>query len=52
MNALVRIVAGAMGMAVLSGGGAGWAFGTAAGAALLAALFTAAYGNLSRKTPA
>ncbi|WP_101790192.1 MFS transporter [Nonomuraea indica] len=56
VNALVRVVgssvAGAVGAAVLSNGGAGWAFGVAAGAALLAALFAAAYGNLSRKQPA
>ncbi|HUR06028.1 MAG TPA: MFS transporter [Nonomuraea sp.] len=53
VNALVRVVgssvAGAVGAAVLSSGGAGWTFGVAAGAALLAALFAAAYGNLSRK---
>lgn len=53
VNALVRVVgssvAGAVGAAVLSSGGAGWTFGVAAGAALLAAIFAAAYGNLSRK---
>ncbi|KAB8188420.1 MFS transporter [Nonomuraea phyllanthi] len=53
VNALVRVVgssvAGAVGAAVLSSGGAGWAFGVAAGAALLAALFAAVHGNLSRK---
>ncbi|MEV6034516.1 MFS transporter [Nonomuraea sp. NPDC052116] len=53
VNALVRVVgssvAGAVGAAVLSSGGAGWTFGVAAGAALLAALFAAAYGNPSRK---
>lgn len=56
VNALVRVVgssvAGAVGAAVLSSGGPGWAFGVAAGAALLAALFAAAYGNLSRRQPA
>ncbi|MEU5866995.1 MFS transporter [Nonomuraea sp. NPDC047529] len=53
VNALVRVVgssvAGAVGAAVLSSGGAGWTFGIAAGAALLAALFSAVHGNLSRK---
>ncbi len=53
VNALVRVVgssvAGAVGAAVLSSGGAGWTFGVAAGAALLAALFSAVHGNLSRK---
>ncbi|WP_049563819.1 MFS transporter [Nonomuraea sp. SBT364] len=53
VNALVRVVgssvAGAVGAAVLSSGGAGWSFGVAAGAALLAALFAAAYGGLWRK---
>ncbi|WP_344927434.1 MFS transporter [Streptosporangium carneum] len=53
VNALVRVVgssvAGAVGAAVLSSGGAGWTFGVAAGAALLAALFAAVHGNLSRK---
>ncbi|SEU34706.1 MFS transporter [Nonomuraea wenchangensis] len=53
VNALVRVVgssvAGAVGAAVLSSGGAGWTFGVAAGAALLAALFSAFHGNLSRK---
>ncbi|MET7333004.1 MFS transporter [Nonomuraea sp. NPDC005650] len=53
VNALVRVVgssvAGAMGAAVLSSGGAGWTFGVAAGAALLAALFAAVHGNLSRR---
>ncbi len=43
VNALVRVVgssvAGAVGAAVLSSGGAGWTFGVAAGAALLAAFF-------------
>ncbi|MFI6180476.1 MFS transporter [Nonomuraea sp. NPDC051191] len=53
VNALVRVVgssaAGAVGAAVLSSGGAGWTFGIAAGAALLAALFSAVHGNLSRQ---
>ena len=53
VNALVRVVgssvAGAVGAAVLSSGGAGWTFGVAAGAALLAALFAPTYGDLSRK---
>ncbi|MDP4505840.1 MFS transporter [Nonomuraea turcica] len=53
VNALVRVmgssVAGAVGAAVLSSGGAGWSFGIAAAAALLAALFAAVHGNLSRK---
>ncbi|MFC5835633.1 MFS transporter [Nonomuraea insulae] len=56
VNALVRIVgssvAGAVGAVVLAGGGAGWTFGVAAVAALLAALFAAVHGNLSRKEPA
>ncbi|GAA2215766.1 MFS transporter [Nonomuraea monospora] len=56
INSLVRIVgssvAGAVGAAVLSGGGAGWSFGVAAVAGLLAALFAAIYGDLSRKEPA
>ncbi|WP_433216126.1 MFS transporter [Microtetraspora malaysiensis] len=56
VNALVRLVgssvAGAVGAALLSSGGAVWTFGVAAGAALLAALFAAVYGNLARKEPA
>ncbi|WP_043630027.1 MFS transporter [Nonomuraea candida] len=56
INALVRVVgssvAGAVGAVVLAAGGAGWSFGVAAVAALLAALFAAAYGNLARKQPA
>ncbi|UBU11075.1 hypothetical protein [Nonomuraea gerenzanensis] len=55
INALVRVVgssvAGAVGAAVLSGGGAGWSFGVAA-AGLLAALFSAFYGTFSRKARA
>ncbi|MEV0619105.1 MFS transporter [Nonomuraea sp. NPDC050404] len=56
INALVRVmgssVAGAVGAVVLAGGGAGWSFGVAALAALLAALFAAVHGNLLRKAPA
>ncbi|MGV9297402.1 MFS transporter [Amycolatopsis sp. NPDC003676] len=53
INALVRVVgsslAGAVGAVVLSAGGPGWSFAVAAVAALLSALFAAAYGNLLRK---
>jgi MFS family permease len=53
VNALVRVVgsslAGAVGAALLSSGGAGWSFGSAAVAALLAALFATIYGDFSRK---
>ncbi|MGR6915910.1 MFS transporter [[Actinomadura] parvosata] len=53
INALVRIVgssvAGAVGAAVLAGGGAGWSFGVAALAGLLATLFAALYGTFSRR---
>ncbi|MEV0994429.1 MFS transporter [Nonomuraea sp. NPDC050202] len=56
INALVRVVgssvAGAVGAAVLSGGGAGWSFGVAAVAGVLATLFAAIYGDLLRKVPA
>ncbi|OAP25641.1 MFS transporter [Amycolatopsis sp. M39] len=53
INALVRVVgsslAGAVGAVVLPAGGPGWSFAVAAVAALLSALFAAAYGNLLRK---
>ncbi|TDE40595.1 MFS transporter [Nonomuraea mesophila] len=53
VNALVRVVgsslAGAVGAAALSSGGPGWSFGIAAGAALLATLFTIFYGDFSRR---
>ncbi|MGN9845536.1 MFS transporter [Nonomuraea sp. H19] len=53
VNALVRVVgsslAGAVGAAVLSSGGAGWSFAIAAAAALLSAIFAAVHGKLAAR---